>query len=84
MKVPGAIFLLALSISLNPQQTAEVRDVEGRLLAPCCYTQPVGQHMSDVAVEMRGEIVTRSSSRWGGRMPLPAALTQAPERRAIC
>jgi len=41
---------------LTPRQTAEIRRVEDRLLSPCCYTQPVSQHMSDVAAQMRGEI----------------------------
>jgi len=34
----------------------EIRRVEERLLAPCCYSQSVAEHMSPVAEQMRQEI----------------------------
>lgn len=40
----------------TPQQHSEIKRLEDSLLAPCCYSQAVGQHMSDVAVQMRREI----------------------------
>ena len=36
--------------------------VEQRLLAPCCYSQPVGQHLSAEAAEMRIEIEAMAAS----------------------
>lgn len=53
---PVLEFALLLQVALTSQQAAEARRVEGNLLAPCCYAQPVSQHMSDVAEQMREEI----------------------------
>ena len=38
------------------QQQARVDRLEHGVLAPCCYTQPVGTHQSEIAVKMRLEI----------------------------
>ena len=48
--------LVAAPAALTPQQHAEIRRVEDRLLAPCCYSQSVAEHMSPVAEQMRQEI----------------------------
>ncbi len=32
------------------------RRIEGKLMAPCCWAEPVSQHLSPVAEEMRREI----------------------------
>ncbi len=52
--------LLALVLAhpdgLTSRQTEEIRKVESRLLAPCCYTQSIAVHGSDIAVQMRGEV----------------------------
>jgi cytochrome c-type biogenesis protein CcmH len=51
------ILLAALStISLTPSQMAKIRKIEGRLMAPCCYTQTIRDHDSQVAEEMREEV----------------------------
>ncbi|MGA8036332.1 MAG: cytochrome c-type biogenesis protein CcmH [Candidatus Acidiferrales bacterium] len=42
---------------LTTVQTRQIRDVEAKLLAPCCYTQSIALHESDVAVDMRHEVV---------------------------
>lgn len=42
--------------SLNETQQKRVTGLEGKLLAPCCYQEPVGRHQSEVAVRMRLEI----------------------------
>jgi len=42
--------------SLSTAQTAEIQKVEKRLMAPCCYTQSIAEHGSDIAVQMRGEV----------------------------
>jgi cytochrome c-type biogenesis protein CcmH len=51
----AALFLVNVP-SLTTGQRAQIRKIEERLLAPCCYSQPVAQHMSDAAQEMRDEI----------------------------
>jgi cytochrome c-type biogenesis protein CcmH/NrfF len=58
----AAVLLLATSVSLTPQQNAEVKKLDDSLLSPCCYTQPISQHMSDVAEEMRQQVVEMVAS----------------------
>lgn len=40
-------------------QKARVQRIEDAVLAPCCYTEPVSHHQSEIAVKMRVEI-----ARW--------------------
>lgn len=47
---------VAISQTPSPVQSQRIAHLEDSLLAPCCYTQPVSKHMSDVALEMRQEI----------------------------
>jgi cytochrome c-type biogenesis protein CcmH len=52
--------LLALVLAnpavLTSRQTEQIHKVEGRLLAPCCYTQSIAVHGSDIAAQMRSEV----------------------------
>ena len=41
---------------LAREQVALIRKIEGRLMAPCCYTQTIRDHDSQVAVDMRNEV----------------------------
>ena len=41
---------------LTHAQEAVIRKIEGRLMAPCCYTQTIRDHDSQVAVDMRNEV----------------------------
>jgi cytochrome c-type biogenesis protein CcmH len=41
------------------QQQTRIDRLEKSVLAPCCYTQPVSQHQSEIAVKMRLEM-----ARW--------------------
>lgn len=52
-----ALILLTSSAGILtlPQRDVAAR-VEERLLAPCCYSQAVGEHMSAEAAQMRQEI----------------------------
>lgn len=53
------LFLLAatvLSSTPSSQQSERILHLENALLSPCCYTQPVAVHTSDIAAEMRKEI----------------------------
>jgi cytochrome c-type biogenesis protein CcmH/NrfF len=38
------------------EQKARVERIEDAVLAPCCYTEPVSRHQSEVAVKMRLDI----------------------------
>src|ERR1700757_1998771 len=48
--------ILVNPASLSASQTAQIQKVEKRLLAPCRYTQSIGEHGSAIAVQMRGEV----------------------------
>ncbi|WP_420239293.1 cytochrome c-type biogenesis protein [Telmatobacter bradus] len=52
-----AMLLLFSIVSLTPAQKQEVDHLERQLMAPCCYTQTIHDHMSDVAEQMREEVV---------------------------
>jgi cytochrome c-type biogenesis protein CcmH len=53
----GLLAGLFLSIPAAAQEKDEVaRRIEGELMAPCCWAEPVSQHMSPVAEEMRRDI----------------------------
>ncbi len=40
----------------TPAQQARILRLEDSVLAPCCYTEPVSRHQSDIAIKMRLEI----------------------------
>lgn len=50
------LFVLMTPASLTNTQADEIRKVEKSLLAPCCYTQSIAEHGSDIAVQMRSEV----------------------------
>ena len=54
----GVIAVLpVLTYGSGPQeQRARIQRLEKAVLAPCCYTETVGQHQSEIAVKMRIEI----------------------------
>ena len=56
------ILLMTSAGSLTPTQRAVVTRTEQRLLAPCCYSQAVGEHMSAEAEQMRQEIEQMAAS----------------------
>lgn len=43
---------------LTPEQKQATHRVERMLMAPCCYTQTIDLHNSDIADKMRHEVVT--------------------------
>jgi cytochrome c-type biogenesis protein CcmH len=47
---------------LTQAQKALVRRIEGRVMAPCCYTQTIRDHDSQVAVDMRNEVTALVAS----------------------
>lgn len=56
MKAILMVVLFGNATFLTSAQKAEVRKVEERLLAPCCYTQSIEVHGSEIAGEMRAEV----------------------------
>ena len=56
--------LLALSTlpitaqSITTQQGVKIKNIEEKLMAPCCYTQNIREHMSQEAEQMRGEVTS--------------------------
>lgn len=52
-----AMLLLLAVTSLTPAQKQEVDHLERQLMAPCCYTQTIHDHMSAEAEQMREEVV---------------------------
>lgn len=49
-------FPALLSADLTPDQEQEARAIEGLLIAPCCWRQPVSAHYSPASDEVRAEI----------------------------
>lgn len=45
-----------LALSLTPTQQAQVKRLEHKLMAPCCYSQTIDEHMSQEAADMRAEV----------------------------
>lgn len=56
--------LVAAAQSLKPTaaQAALIRKIEGRLMAPCCYTQTIFDHQSEVAAQMRDQVTAMVAS----------------------
>ena len=52
----AGVFALPATAETPDEQKARVQRIEDAVLAPCCYTEPVSRHQSEVAVKMRIEI----------------------------
>lgn len=53
----GIVLAVGLAeAALSPEQQKRSDDLQAKLLAPCCYREPVGIHQSEIAVKMRVEI----------------------------
>jgi cytochrome c-type biogenesis protein CcmH/NrfF len=54
------LFLLSLvplaAVQTGSLQSARIERLEEKLLAPCCYTENLTRHRSEVALQMRKEI----------------------------
>jgi cytochrome c-type biogenesis protein CcmH/NrfF len=53
-----ALALLLTVVYAAPEQRDRITQLENALLAPCCYSEPVARHNSEIAVKMRAEITT--------------------------
>jgi len=56
MRATVALLFALTSLPLTPSQNATIKKLEGRLMAPCCYTQTILDHDSQEAAEMREEV----------------------------
>lgn len=56
MKTIFMALLLGNTGTLSNMQKVQVRKLEKRLLAPCCYAQSIAEHGSDIAAQMRAEV----------------------------
>lgn len=54
-----ALVALPLAACAPTPPAANARAIEGRLLAPCCWTQTLDTHESELATALREEIGTR-------------------------
>jgi cytochrome c-type biogenesis protein CcmH len=52
-----SLFTLPIAAQqITPEQHALIYKLEGRLMAPCCYSQTIREHMSQEAAQMRQEV----------------------------
>lgn len=42
--------------AVAPELEAEAKELEGMIIAPCCWTQPVADHYSGISWEIREEV----------------------------
>ncbi len=49
----GSLLAAQLDTPLDPRLEAEAKKIETELIAPCCWTQPVSEHYSQAADEIR-------------------------------
>lgn len=54
--VVAVILALAASLWGQPSQKERIRSLEEKLIAPCCWSESVASHRSEIAAEMRAEI----------------------------
>ncbi len=60
-----ALLLASVVQPLTPAQSREVERIEHRLMAPCCYTQSIADHMSAEAEQMRKEVAEMAATGIG-------------------
>ena len=52
-----AMLWLAAALGADDAQVdKKAREIEGNLIAPCCWTQPVSEHYSEIAEKIRKEV----------------------------
>lgn len=60
MKLRWLIVFLALAVGksadLSADQQRRIEKLENSLLAPCCWSEPIATHRSEVALAMKAEI----------------------------
>ena len=56
MKFPSVWLVMLLTGVPNWAQKEQIHRIEGKLMAPCCYSQTIDVHDSEIAQQMRGEV----------------------------
>ena len=56
MKFPSIWLFTLLTVVPTGAQKDQIHRIEGKLMAPCCYSQTIDVHDSEVARQMRGEV----------------------------
>jgi len=56
MKFSGIWLVMLLTGVPNGAQKDQIHRIEGKLMAPCCYSQTIDVHDSEIAQQMRGEV----------------------------
>jgi cytochrome c-type biogenesis protein CcmH len=61
LRIRAVVIVLLFSFVIsfaaaNNKQADKVREIEDSLIAPCCWSQPVSQHYSEVAEQIRKEV----------------------------
>jgi cytochrome c-type biogenesis protein CcmH/NrfF len=56
MKLSIATLLFIGMLSPTPDQDRRIKKLEDSLMAPCCYSQTIRDHMSMEAAQMRDEV----------------------------
>ncbi len=46
----------AAGADLSPRQQEQAQNLERKLIAPCCWSEPVSTHRSEIALKMKAEI----------------------------
>jgi cytochrome c-type biogenesis protein CcmH len=50
--------IILLSVVSLSAETDKAREIESKLIAPCCWSQPILEHDSEIAQQMRNEVST--------------------------
>jgi cytochrome c-type biogenesis protein CcmH len=54
--IPLLLWTMAAFGAESKQNAEKAREIEDNLIAPCCWSQPVSQHYSEVAEQIRNEV----------------------------
>ena len=54
--IPILFWAIAALGAESKQNAEKAREIEDHLIAPCCWSQPVSQHYSEVAEQIRKEV----------------------------
>jgi cytochrome c-type biogenesis protein CcmH len=62
--------------SEDPALEAQAADIDTLLIAPCCWSQPISDHQSEIAIQMRGEVRNMLRAGMGRQEILDAYVEQ--------
>ncbi len=54
--IPALLWAMVCFGADSKQDAEKAREIEDNLIAPCCWSQPVSQHYSEVAEQIRNEV----------------------------